>query len=605
MASWISILSPLSARRRSSTQALLVAATLSCAAGSLRADPAGWALNWQDDFVGTAIDAGRWERLTRRDSFNNEKQYYLANQVSVANGNMRITATNQPFEGKAYRSGLIRTWGEQTFGRWEIRASLPTTQGMWPAIWLLPRNANWPTGGEIDIMENRGSQPTSIGSAYHFGSSVANHQYIGESFSYSVNGTPVSFHGSMHTYAVEWDASRIRYLVDGIPHYTFYQNAAPISSTPMSLIINLAIGGDYGGDPNASTVFPQYMDVDYVRNYTRSASARSLNNAGFETTAGDHFAEWDEFSNGANVRIDPTASNARTGTKAVQMYGRFNNTTQNNSGLFQEMPTTPGEVWQVGAWSANRAGDALAGNNTAGVKIEFIDANGNVIDAGALTVADRNSPTAYRESLVRRTAPANAKFVRAVLEMVQRSSAGGSVNFDDAHLRRWTPSSLAGDINLDGSEDSADLDALLHSLALVNTSLDFNADGFTNVFDVDYILATAFGTVRGDLNLDQSVDFDDLLALAQNYSAQGTGNWSRGDIDGDSNVDFDDLLALAQTYGTGSNLLLDSTLNAQFEADWALARSIVPEPAAAVAIVSLTIVGRRRRPISQEIVFSR
>ncbi|HQY88660.1 MAG TPA: glycoside hydrolase family 16 protein, partial [Tepidisphaeraceae bacterium] len=112
-------------------------------------DRPGWTLNWADEFSAATINTTRWEKLNRRDSYNNEQQYYTPNQLSIVNNALRITATNQPLDGKPYRSGLVRTWAEQTYGRWEIRASLPTTQGMWPAIWLLPRNTEWPDGGEI------------------------------------------------------------------------------------------------------------------------------------------------------------------------------------------------------------------------------------------------------------------------------------------------------------------------------------------------------------------------------------------------------------------------------------------------------------------------
>lgn len=570
---------------------------LSSLASSALAQPAGWTLGWQDDFDGTAINASRWERLTRRDSFNNEKQYYLASQATVSNGNLRLTATNQPLDGKQYRSGLVRTWQEQTYGRWEVRASLPTGQGMWPAIWLLPRNVGWPMGGEIDIMENRGSTPTIVGSAYHYGPSVAGHQWVDQAFGYSVNGNPVSFHNSMHTYAVEWDASRIRYFVDGVPHFTFYPKTAPISSTPMSLILNLAVGGDYGGDPNASTTFPQHFDIDYVKVYNRNAATRALENTSFETTAGDLLTDWDEYSNGGNVRIDAVSANARSGSKALQMYGRFNNAT-NNSGVYQELPTVAGEVWQIGAWSKNRDGDKLLGGNVANIKVEFLNANGDLIDVATLKVADASSPTAYRENVLRRTAPNGAVFARAVVEMLQVANAGGSVNFDDVTLRRFNPASTQpGDINLDNVTDAADLDALLHSLAAINLAFDYDGNSQINGADVDALLASAFNTTRGDINLDRAVDFDDLLVLAQNYGRSGTGKWSLGDFNDDSNVGFDDLLMLAQHYQPSGSLSDESRLDefGTFAIDWQAARAMVPEPSSALLITASAALRRHRK----------
>jgi beta-glucanase (GH16 family) len=534
----------------------------------------GYTLQWVDEFNGNSVDGFRWEVLNRRDSFNNEKQYYRPEQVSVGNGNLRLTATNQPLNGKAYRSGLVRTWAEQTYGRWEIRASLPSTQGMWPAIWLLPRNANWPSGGEIDIMENRGSQPTIIGSAYHFGANVSAHQYIWDDFSYSVNGQPVSFHGSMHTYAVDWDADRIRYFVDGIPHYTFYRNAAPISSTPMSLILNLAVGGNYGGDPDASTVFPQHFDIDYVRVYSRNASDPRLQNTSFESTAGEFFGEWDEYSNGFNVRIDSTPAHARSGTVAVQMFGRSTGGTLNNSGLFQEVPASPGQVFQLNAFARNRPGDALLGSNTAQVKIEFIDANGQILDVGRLPVASATTPTAYQEHLLRRVAPANTRFARAVLEMVQRNNAGGSVNFDDVQLQR-VHSASSTDLNLDGVTDSRDIDALLDSLTFDNRLFDFNGDLVISRLDVEIWIDSTFDTRRGDVNLDGVVNFNDLLVVAQNYNRINDRTWATGDFTGEGSVNFDDLLLIAQAYQVSSQ---GASATEQFQTDWLVALHSVPEP---------------------------
>ena len=562
--------------------------------------PSGWTPGWSDEFNGTAVDDVRWNVLTRQDSFNNEKQYYTSNAVTVSGGQLKIKATNVPLANKAYQSGLIRTKVQQQYGRYEVRASLPTTQGMWPAIWLLaPDSVPWPTGGEIDIMENRGSQPNTVGHAYHYGSSVATHDYVSSSFGYSANGTPVSFHNSMHTYGVEWDQNRIRYLVDNVPSYTVYRGTTkpnvPVSTTPMDLIINLAVGGDYGGDPNGSTVFPQTLAVDYVHSFDRDNTTRALNNGSFEDQSGSLFQEWNEYSNGGgNVLRDSVAANAHTGTTAAQLYGQFNGSADNTSGLYQEMPAVPGEVWQVGAFAQNRPGDKLAGANTARIKIEFIDQAGAVIGGtNLLDVVIAASPANYREAIIRRTAPANTKFARAVLEMRQLNNAGGAVNFDDASLRRFTGASIPGDVNLDGVRDAADLDAISHSLGAVNSAFDYDGNTTVNAADVDSLLNSAFTTRRGDADLDHTVGFSDLVTLAQNYNTLGAGHWSAGDFNGDSNIDFGDLVMLAQNYGFGTV----GATGDSFAADWALAQSLVPEPATlgAAATAAGVIAVRRKR----------
>ena len=99
-------------------------------------DVPGWQLFFHDEFDGTSLNTTNWEALDRQNSFNNEKQYYRPEQVTVANGNLQITATNQPLANKLYRSGLITSKALYGPGRFEARIDLPTTQGMWPAFWL-------------------------------------------------------------------------------------------------------------------------------------------------------------------------------------------------------------------------------------------------------------------------------------------------------------------------------------------------------------------------------------------------------------------------------------------------------------------------------------
>lgn len=233
-------------------------------------DLPGWELSWQDEFDGPGLDTTKWVALNRKDSFNNEKQYYHPNQVAVTGGALQLTAINTPREGKAYQSGLVTSRDLFGPGRFEARIDLPTTQGMWPAFWLNPNQVQWPTGGEIDILENRGSQPTIVSSAYHWqtnpGPCCSQHRLVFEEHTATVGGTPVNYHDGFHVYAVEWEETRLRFYVDGVLHFTVTETASrPIFETPKNIILNLAVGGDFGGDPNGTTVFPQSMRVDYVR----------------------------------------------------------------------------------------------------------------------------------------------------------------------------------------------------------------------------------------------------------------------------------------------------------------------------------------------------
>lgn len=261
-------------------------------------DVPGWRITFHDEFDGTSLDTTKWEALNRQDSFNNEKQYYRPEQVAVADGNLRITATNQPLANKQYRSGLITSKALYGPGRFEARIDLPTTQGMWPAFWLNANHVSWPLGGEIDILENRGSQPTIVSSAFHWqkdpGPCCNNWHYVAEEYSATVGGNPVNYHAGFHTYTAEWDTDKIWYYVDGVLHFTVTKNSSMSDTnftTMKNIIVNLAVGGNFGGDPNASTVFPQTMLVDYVRVWQRQTGLSGDYNGDQRVDAAD-YAVW-------------------------------------------------------------------------------------------------------------------------------------------------------------------------------------------------------------------------------------------------------------------------------------------------------------------------
>ncbi len=241
-------------------------------------DVPGWRLSFHDEFDGTSLNTTNWVANDRENQNNNEKQYYRHEQVTVADGNLNITAINVPRGNKQYQSGIVTSQIRYGVGRYEARIDLPTTQGMWPAFWLNPNgNPPWPTGGEIDILENRGSQPFLTSSAYHWqtdpGPCCNQHQYVFHEYTASEGGSPVNFHSGFHTYAVEWEETQLRFYVDDNLHFTVTENPArPIFEVTKNIILNLAIGGDFGGDPNGSTVWPQTMLVDYVRVWQRDTS---------------------------------------------------------------------------------------------------------------------------------------------------------------------------------------------------------------------------------------------------------------------------------------------------------------------------------------------
>ena len=249
--------------------AMLAAIQLLGSFGSA-SEPPGWRLAWEDEFAGTELDLSEWEPVTVRHSHNNEKQYYLPEQISVADGKLRITAMDEPLEDRQYRSGRLWTRKQWRSGRFEARIKLPTTKGMWPAFWLVPRHERWPYGGEVDIVEGRGSDRYLASSAYHWGVLWREHQFINHRYhAKDSEGVAIDFHQEFHVYAAEWEPTEIRFFVDGKNHLTVTDKQAPILATPKSIVLNLAVGGDFDGDPDKSTEFPQVMIVDYVRVWQR------------------------------------------------------------------------------------------------------------------------------------------------------------------------------------------------------------------------------------------------------------------------------------------------------------------------------------------------
>jgi beta-glucanase (GH16 family) len=248
------------------------------AAPSSQPTRSGWTLTWHDEFDGPKVDPAKWEVVSQRDSHNNEKQYYVPEQATMTpDGMLRITATNEPLEGKLYRSARLHSIFTQRYGRFECRAKLPSTQGMWPAFWLLPRPANWPKRGEIDVMESKGSKTTAFGNAYHFADpKTGKHRYVTKSHDpKDAKGNAINLADDFHVYGVEWEPGELRFYLDDNPQplYRVTNDDAPISDQPMGVILNLAVGGWYGGDPDSSTVFPQHFDIDFVRVWKRNEAA--------------------------------------------------------------------------------------------------------------------------------------------------------------------------------------------------------------------------------------------------------------------------------------------------------------------------------------------
>lgn len=412
----------------------------------------GYEINWFDEFDGASLDETKWEAKFDTTPTNNSLNVYLPGNVIVANGNLLLLSTDLPFgDNFDYRSGLVESRTTHRLGRFEVRAKLPTSTGMWPAIWLLPY-ANWPSQGEIDIMENRGNEPFNTSSAFHFGTNPPfSHSFVYHDFRMRKNSLPLNFHDSFHTYAVEWDPGQIRYYVDGVHHYTvrsenvdnFLLNS---QTSPMRLIINTAIGGDFLADPDATTQWPQLFEIDYAYIYDRVGEATlEMENGDFELNDGS-LSNWSLFgNNGANLSSDN--SHAQSGTSSMKMFGQFNST-QNFSGVEQGVTVEPGDTIRLEASAFVDSSDSILGSlNEAYIKVDFYSKNhaafasADYISSQQLVVA--NGATLNDQWLAHElvsTVPAGAVEARCAIIFRQRSFASGAVFVDDVKFTNLSAS---------------------------------------------------------------------------------------------------------------------------------------------------------------------
>lgn len=248
-----------------------------------------WKLSWSDEFNGangSAPDAAKWSFETGGSgNGNNELESYTKRPANVqqSDGNLVITARKEDFTGadgiaRPYTSGRIRTKGlfSQAYGRFEASIKLPLGKGIWPAFWLLGNDIDsvgWPKGGEIDIMENIG-EPSTIYSTLH-GPGYSGAHAISAKFALP---TGEAVNTGFHLYAVEWAPKGIKFFLDDklIAERTpadLPPGTAWVYDHPFFIILNVAVGGNWPGNPDATTTFPQKMLVNYVRVYTRAGTS--------------------------------------------------------------------------------------------------------------------------------------------------------------------------------------------------------------------------------------------------------------------------------------------------------------------------------------------
>lgn len=244
-------------------------------------------LDWSDEFNGpdgSLPDASKWSLETGGNGWGNQELEYYTDRpenVHIEHGHLVITARREAYTGKDgisrhFTSARIKTQNKfsQAYGRFEARIRLPHGQGLWPAFWMLGDDidqSGWPECGEIDIMENIGKEPSTVHGTIH-GPGYSGDKGISAPFTLP----NIRFASHYHLFAVEWAPNVIRFYVDKHLYATRTPADLPpgtswVYNHPFFLILNMAVGGSWPGDPDSTTTFPQTMLVDYVRVYRRAA----------------------------------------------------------------------------------------------------------------------------------------------------------------------------------------------------------------------------------------------------------------------------------------------------------------------------------------------
>jgi beta-glucanase (GH16 family) len=266
---------------------VLFVAALNRADAGRAHEPKGYTLVWSDEFKGKSgslPNAKKWTYDVGGSGWgNHELEFYTnrAENARIEHGKLVITARAETYAGPdgknfKYTSARLKTQGlfSQSYGRFEARIKLPAGQGIWPAFWMLGDNfgtVGWPKCGEIDIMENIGKEPGINHGSLHGPSSANPTSDLTNTITLP---NRKRLPGDFHLYAVEWEPGVVRFYLDSNLYATFTSAQWPAGGSwvfdhPFFIILNVAVGGDWPSAPDATTVFPQTMLVDYVRVYKR------------------------------------------------------------------------------------------------------------------------------------------------------------------------------------------------------------------------------------------------------------------------------------------------------------------------------------------------
>jgi beta-glucanase (GH16 family) len=230
-------------------------------------------LLWSDEFNGPTIDRSNWTFDIGGGGWgNNELEFYTdrTENARIENGLLVIEARKEKYRNRSYTSARLKTQGLRNFkyGRIESRMKITYGQGLWPAFWMLGSNVTtvgWPGCGEVDIMENIGREPAIVHGTLH-GPGYSGANGVGGAYTLSQG----AFADNFHVFAIEWYPDHIDWFVDNTRYLTKSSTSLPgpwVFDHPFFILLNVAVGGSWPGNPDARTVFPQFLYVDYVRVY--------------------------------------------------------------------------------------------------------------------------------------------------------------------------------------------------------------------------------------------------------------------------------------------------------------------------------------------------
>lgn len=480
--------------RLTATTAITIAALAGTAAAQ------NYELVWSDEFDGSSLNTDSWEiQLGTGTAYglpagwgNEELQYYtnFGSNLDVSNGTLKIVARNESFGGRNYTSGRIRTRGNHDFqyGRFEGRIKMPSTQGVWPAFWMLPSDTpygTWAASGEIDIVESVNIADRIYGTIHH-GNPWPGNQSRGANVA---DGT--DFSQDFHVYAVEWEPNALRWYLDGELYFEldetdwFSSNApgdpnAPFD-VPFHLLLNVAVGGQFPGDPNGGSTFPQTMEVDYVRVYQQ---AQSPFGAGPVAIPGRLEAE--DFDQGFNG----------------QSYNDFDS--GNNGGAYRDTDVdiqvcNEGGFnigWmRVNEWLEFTVDVQTAGTYDLEARVASLSTGGQFRieqDGVDLTGTIQAPATGGWQNWTTVTSEIELDAGEQVIRFANTGTDGQGFNLNHFTFTLQSTQCSPADLNGDGSLDFADVSAFLAAFAGGDLAVDFDDSGTLDFGDVSGFLA-AFG----------------------------------------------------------------------------------------------------------------